>query len=154
MIWSHYIRADFLFYTIIFQEVCMSEQDEYEKTAKLLEKFYLPVGEEKDIEIDLGGEKLVFRARVLSSAEMAKLRRKHLNPESVKSVEDVVEANERFNNELISKVILKPKVEPDKLPELVRDLILEEIYKLHGYGSEQMLKILEKKFGMRLPTTI
>lgn len=126
---------------------------EYEKTAKLLEKFYLPVGEEKDIEIDLGDEKLVFRARVLSSAEMAKLRRKYLNLENVKTVEGVAEANEQFNNELVKKVIVEPKVDIDRLPELLRELLIEEIYKLHGYGSEEMLKILEKKYGVKLPTT-
>lgn len=102
----------------------------------------------------MGEEKLVFRARVLSSSEMAKLRRKYLNLESVKSVEDVAEANERFNSELVKKVIIEPKVDIDKLPELLRELLLEEIYKLHGYGSEEMLKILEKKFGMKLPTMI
>ncbi|RLI70056.1 hypothetical protein DRO97_11220, partial [Archaeoglobales archaeon] len=102
----------------------MSEQNEYEKTAQILQKFYLPVGEERDIEIDLGDEKLVFRARVLSSAEMAKLRRKYLNLDNVKTVEDVAEANEQFNSELVEKVIIEPKVDIDKLPEPIREVLL------------------------------
>ncbi|RLI77295.1 hypothetical protein DRP05_10590 [Archaeoglobales archaeon] len=122
----------------------MSEQNEYEKTAQILQKFYLPVGEERDIEIDLGDEKLVFRARVLSSAEMAKLRRKYLNLDNVKTVEDVAEANEQFNSELVEKVIIEPKVDIDKLPEPIREVLLEEIYNLHGYGGEEMKTLLEK----------
>ena len=113
---------------------------EFEKTKQLLEKWSLPVGEEKTIKIEIGEDTLVFKARILSASEMAKLRRMGFRADGSFDPEALEDANDEF----IRKAIIEPKVNPKKLHPLLRDLLLEELLKLHGY-TEDILKKLEKK---------
>ncbi len=114
--------------------------NEFEKTKQLLEKWSLPVGEEKIIKIEIGEDSLTFRAKILSASEIAKLRRIGLKPDGTVDLNALEEANDEF----IRRAILEPKVDPKKLHPHLRDLLLEELLKLHGY-SEDILQKLEKK---------
>jgi len=118
--------------------------NEIEKTKQLLEKWTLPVGEEKEIKVEIGDDELYFKARILSAKEIAEIRAMSINQDGTV---DMVMA-EKSNNELIRRAIVEPEVDPEKLHPILRDLLLSELLKAHGY-SEDIISKLEKKFGRR-----
>jgi|Deesub1362B_J571_1020462.scaffolds.fasta_scaffold00499_15 hypothetical protein len=122
----------------------MPTDEKFAKTADLLSKWALPVGEEKTIKIEIGGDELYFKIRILSAKEMAEIRAAGLKPDGSVDMLKLEEAN----NEFIRKAVVEPEVNPEKLHPVLRDLLLAELLKAHGY-SEDILSALEKKLKRR-----
>ena len=122
----------------------MESDEKFAKTADLLNKWTLPVGEERTIKVEIGEDELYFKIRILSAKEMAEIRSVGLKPDGTIDTAKLEEAN----NEFIRKAVIKPEVDPEKLHPILRDLLLAELLKAHGY-SEDVISTLEKKSGRR-----
>jgi len=55
---------------------------------------------------------------------------------------------EEANNEFIRKAIIEPELDPEKLHPILKDVLLDELMRIHGY-SEDILVELEKKLRRR-----
>lgn len=122
----------------------MTDDEKFAKTAELLNKWTLPVGEEKIIKIEIGDDELYFKIRILSAKEMAEIRAAGLKPDG--SIDAL--GLEDANNEFIRRTVIEPEVDPEKLHPLLRDLLIAETLKAHGY-SDDLLSTLEKKLKKR-----
>ena len=122
----------------------MSE-DKFARTREILQsKWLLPVGEEKEIRVEFGDDVLHFKARVLSASEFNVLRNSSVRPDG--SVDPALA--EEANNEFIRKAIIEPELDPEKLHPILKDVLLDELMRIHGY-SEDILVELEKKLRQR-----
>lgn len=131
----------------------MTDNEKFAKTAELLNKWLLPVGEEKTIKIEIGDDELYFKIRILSAKEMAEIRAAGLKPDGSIDALGLEEAN----NEFLRRTVIEPEIDPEKLHPLLRDLLIAETLKTHGY-SDDLLSTLEKKLkksgsGMILHTS-
>lgn len=122
----------------------MTEDEKFAKTAELLNKWTLPVGEEKTIKIEIGDDELYFKIRILSAKEMAEIRAAGIKPDG--SIDAL--GLEDANNEFIRRTVIEPEIDPERLHPLLRDLLIAETLKAHGY-SDDLLSTLEKKLKRR-----
>jgi len=115
--------------------------DKFAKTKELLEKRWLiPIGREEHIKIEIAGDELYFKARILSAAEISEIRRAGIKPDG--TIDPVIV--EQANNEFIRKSIIEPEVDPETLHPLLKELLLAELLRIHGY-DEKILAEIEKK---------
>ena len=122
----------------------MTEDEKFAKTAELLNKWTLPVGEEKTIKIEIGDDELYFKIRILSAKEMAEIRAAGIKPDG--SIDAL--GLEDANNEFIRRTVIEPEIDPERLHPLLRDLLIAETLKAHGY-SDDLRPTLEKKLKRR-----
>ncbi|GEM_PF-2502082 len=118
--------------------------EKYAKTKELLAKWTIPAGEERELELDFMGDKLFFRVKLLSAAEMSEIRRAGIKPDG--TIDPVL--LEQANNEFISKAIVEPEVDPENMHPLIKDLLLDELLRIHGY-DDRILEEFEKKLRRR-----
>lgn len=121
--------------------------DEIEQTQELLKKLVMPpIGEERLIKLDFCGDMFTFKIRMLSSKDLAKIRRVGASIVTKPGEEidplDVVDLN---INTFLEKTVIEPKLpDLDTLNDIFKDILVEEILKAHGY-SDDILEELEKK---------
>lgn len=121
----------------------MSEE-KTDRTEELLRSWTLPVGEEREMRVEFCGDVLTFRVRILSSADVARMRRAGVRPDGTVDLASQESAINRF----IELAIISPKVETEKLNDLLRDFILEALLKEHGYDERitgELTEAIRKK---------
>lgn len=122
--------------------------NEIERTQELLKKLVMPpIGEEREINFEFCNETYTFKIRMLSSKELAKIRRVGATLVTKPGEEpidplDVVDLN---INAFLEKTIIEPKLpDLDTINDIFKDILVEEVLKAHGY-SDAIFEELEKK---------
>ncbi|RLI76527.1 hypothetical protein DRP05_12760 [Archaeoglobales archaeon] len=116
-------------------------ENKFARTKELLAKWTIPVGEEREIEIDFAGDKLYFRVKVLSASEISEIRRAGIRMDG--TIDPAVV--EQANNEFIKKAVIEPEIGPETIHPLLKELLLEELLRIHGY-SDEILEEVEKSY--------